>query len=85
MPTEPLAITNSVSRSLVTRLLHRCPRLLRTTQKRKLHLAVKKRSSMTVSRILMELKRSKNKDLKKTQARRTIAQQKDALERLLTT
>ena len=84
MLTESSAMANSVSRSPATHLLLRCQHPL-TTPESKLHLAAKRRNSMTELRISTELRRNRNKDLKKTQLKRTTAQPKDARELPLTT
>ena len=84
MPTALSAITSSVSRSPATHLLPRCHHLL-TTPESKSHLAAKRKNSMTALMISTELRRNRNKDLKKTQLKRTTAQPKDARELPLTT
>ena len=79
MLTEPSVITNSVSRS--TAPDHLLLLLLpQKTLESKSHPVAKKRSSTTVLKISTELRRNRNKDLKKTQVNRTTVQQKDALE-----
>ena len=71
-------MANSVSRSPATRLLLLL--LLLTTLESKSHLAAKKRSSTTVLKISTELRRNRNKDLKKPLVNRTTVQQRNVLE-----
>ena len=84
MKTAPLAMVNSVSKSPLTRLLHKCPNNLLTMLESKLHLVEKRKSSMTVLRILMR-QRKRSRDLKKTKAKSSTAQQENAIERPPTT
>ena len=78
MLTESSAMANSVSRSPATRLLLLLLPL--TTLESKSHLAAKKRSSTTVLKISTELRRNRNKDLKKPLVNRTTVQQRNVLE-----
>ena len=78
MLTESSAMANSVSRSPATRLLLLLLPLMMLESK--LHPAVKKRSSTTVLKISTELRRNRNKDLKKPLVNRTTVQQRNVLE-----